>query len=87
MGKLSIGQNVREVIEADLQLESKAIPDLKAAIIDCEEAQDYVTRSLLNDILNSEEGHLDYLKTQLRMIENQGLENYVQLQSKPLGDD
>lgn len=87
LGKLHIGENVREVIEADLQLEARAIPELKAAIADCETAQDYVSRDILLDILASEEEHLDHLETQLQMIENQGLENYIHLQSKPQDEE
>lgn len=87
LGKLFIGQNIREVIECDLKLEQLAIPALKAAIPDCEAAHDYVTRDLLVDILESEEKHQDHLETQLSMIETQGLENYIQLQSQPHDED
>lgn len=87
LGKLFIGQNIREVLECDLKLEHLAIPDLKAAIPDCEAAHDYVTRDLLVKILESEEKHFDHLETQLAMIETQGLENYIQLQSQPHDDE
>lgn len=87
LGKLRIGENVREAIECDLKLEQEAIPPLKAAIADCEAAQDFVSRDILVAILASEEEHVDHLETQLRMIEDQGLENYIQLQSRPQDDD
>ncbi len=87
LGKLFIGQNVREVLECDLKLEKAAIPDLRAAIPDCETAHDYVTRDMLIKILESEEQHQDHLETQLAMIETQGLENYIQLQSQPKDED
>lgn len=81
--KLMIGENVQEILECDLKLEMKAIPDLRAAIADCEEVSDYVSRELFEDILESEEEHVDFLETQLQQIERMGLQNYVQLQSKP----
>jgi len=87
LGKLFIGQNIREVIECDLKLEKAAIPDLKEAIPACEAANDYVTRDILVKILESEEKHQDHLETQLSMIETQGLENYIQLQSKPQDEE
>ena len=64
-------------------LELKAIDDYRKAIADCEAAKDYVTRDLFADILKDEEGHLDHLNTMLQMIELQGLQNFIQLQSSP----
>ena len=81
--KLMIGENVKEILECDLKLEEKAISDLRAAIADCEKVSDYVSRELFENILESEEGHIDFLETQLSMIERMGLQNYIQLQSKP----
>ena len=81
--KLMIGENVKEILECDLKIEEKAISDLRAAIADCETVSDYVSRDLFKDILESEEGHIDFLETQLSMIERMGLQNYIQLQSKP----
>ncbi|HTO39332.1 MAG TPA: bacterioferritin [Rhizomicrobium sp.] len=83
LGKLMIGENVQEVIACDLRLEQHAHPDLKEAIAHCEKVRDYVSRALFSDILESEEGHIDFLQTQLRLIEQMGIQNYVQLQSKP----
>lgn len=81
--KLMIGENVKEILECDLKIEEKAISDLRAAIADCETVSDYVSRELFENILESEEGHIDFLETQLSMIERMGLQNYIQLQSKP----
>lgn len=80
LGKLLIGENVREILECDLKLEEMAIPDLRAAIADCEAAGDYVSRMLLSEILESEEEHVDWLETNLALIEKVGLENYIQSQ-------
>ena len=81
LGKLRIGEDVKEILECDLKLEYDALPDLKAAIAHCEEIKDYVSRDVFDSILQSEEEHVDWLETQLGMIEKMGIENYVQLQS------
>ncbi|MGE4220724.1 MAG: bacterioferritin [Alphaproteobacteria bacterium] len=78
LGKLMIGENPKEVIECDLKLEELAIPDLRAAMAHCETVGDYVTRHLLRDILESEEEHVDWLETQLGLIDRLGLELYLQ---------
>ena len=83
LGKLMIGENVREVIDCDLSLETRALPDLKMAIAHCENTKDYVSRELFVDILESEEEHIDWLQTQIRLIEQMGIQNFVQLQTKP----
>ena len=82
LGKLMIGEDVRESIECDLKLEQIAHPDLKAAIAHCEKVGDYVSRELLEDILESEEEHIDFLETQLQLIDRVGLPNYCQSQMK-----
>jgi bacterioferritin len=78
LGKLRIGENPKEMLEADLALELDGIPDLKAAITFCEQERDYVSRELFESILESEEGHIDWLETQLDLIQRIGLENYLQ---------
>lgn len=83
LGKLLIGESVAEVIKCDLSLEMMGLPDLKMAINHCEDVKDYVSRELFTDILESEEEHIDWLQTQLRLIEQMGIQNFVQLQTKP----
>jgi bacterioferritin len=80
LGKLLIGENVKEALECDLKLELQAHPDLRNAIVECEKVGDYVSRQLFQDILKSEEEHIDWLETQLGLIERIGLENYSQSQ-------
>jgi bacterioferritin len=84
--KLKVGENVEEILRADLALEMEAIPLLKDAIKHCEGVRDYTSREVFERILESEEGHVDFLETQFEMIERMGLQNYVQLQSEPAGD-
>jgi len=81
LGKLRIGEDVAEMLQCDLDLELDAIPDLQAAIAYCEKLKDYVSRDLFDSILQSEEEHVDWLETQLGLIDRMGLENYIQLQS------
>ena len=78
LGKLMIGENVKEMLECDLRLEHIACPDLKEGIAYCESVSDYVSRDLLSSILDSEEEHIDWLETQLSLIDRVGLENYQQ---------
>ena len=78
LGKLMIGENTREMLECDLKLEHLAVPDLRDGIEYCEQIRDYVSRDLLQNILNSEEDHIDWLETQLELIDKVGLENYQQ---------
>jgi len=87
LGKLYIGQSVKEILECDLKLELEAIPALKEAIAYCESCSDYVSRELFESILADEEEHVEFLETQFTMIEQQGLQNYIQLQSEPAGDE
>ena len=81
IGKLRIGEHVSEMLSCDLNLEMDAIPDLKEAIAYCEKNNDYVSRDLFDDILESEEEHIDWLETQLELIEKMGIENYIQSQT------
>lgn len=78
LGKLRIGENVPEMLQCDLDLEKDAIPALKEGIAHCEKVQDYVSRELMVDILESEEEHIDWLETQLDLIKAIGLQNYLQ---------
>jgi bacterioferritin len=80
LGKLLIGENVTEMLECDLKLERMAHKDLKVAVADCEKAGDFVSRELFEEILESEEEHIDWLETQLDLIKRVGLENYCQSQ-------
>ena len=75
-----MGENVKEALACDLTLELAAHPVLKAAIADCEACGDYVSRDLFRRILESEEEHIDWLETQLELIEKVGIENYQQSQ-------
>jgi bacterioferritin len=79
-GKLLIGENAREIFECDLKLEEKARADLQKGIAYCETVQDYVSRNLLRDILDSEEEHIDWLETQLDLMDRIGFELYQQAQ-------
>jgi len=78
LGKLKIGENTPEMLRCDLELEREAVPLLRDAIAHCETVRDYVSRELFEDILESEEGHIDWLETQLELIEKIGLQNYLQ---------
>ena len=78
LGKLYIGQNTHEMMKCDLKLEMEAVPLLREAVAYCESNTDYVSRDLFQDILESEEEHIDWLETQLGLIEKVGLENYQQ---------
>jgi len=82
LGKLLIGEDVQEVITCDLALETTSYPDLKGAIVHCETIRDFGSRELFVEILKSEEEHIDWLQTQLRLIEQMGLQNFVHLQTK-----
>ena len=81
LNKLMIGENVPEMLRADLQQELAAMPLLREAIGTCEEHDDYVSRALLRKILKGEEEHVDWLEIQLGLIEKMGLENYIQSQA------
>ncbi|WP_417518405.1 bacterioferritin [Minwuia sp.] len=81
LGKLRIGQDTKEILECDLAMEMQAHPDLKEAIAAAEAAGDYVSRELFESILESEEEHIDWLETQLGLIEKVGIANYQQSQT------
>ena len=77
LGKLRIGENPRELLECDLALEYEALPTLREAIAHCEAVNDYVSRKLFADILESEEEHIDWIETQLSLVERLGEQNYL----------
>jgi len=80
LGKLMIGEDVKEMLECDLRLEMIAIPDLREGIKLCEQVGDFATHQLLQEILSSEEEHVDWIETQLGLIDKTGLQNYLQSQ-------
>ena len=86
LGRLRIGENVREVLASDLALEAEAIDLLREAIAYSEGSRDFASRDLFQRILQSEEHHVDVIETQLELIDRMGLENYIALQSAPMGD-
>lgn len=81
--KIMIGEDVKEILELDLKLEHKGMPVLREAVAYCESVKDYVSRELFEEILEGEEEHVDWLETQLGLIEKMGLQNFIQLQTKP----
>jgi bacterioferritin len=78
LGVLQIGENTVEILKADLALELHAIPAVREAVTYCESVSDFVTRELFEGILESEEAHVDWLETQLQLVDRVGLENYQQ---------
>jgi bacterioferritin len=87
LGKLMIGESVEEVLQCDLKLEQIAIPVLREGIAYCESVKDYGSRTILESILRNEEEHVDWLETQLGLVERIGIQNFIQLQSSANGGD
>ena len=83
LGRLRIGENVEEILKADMEAELQGAKLYRDVIAHAETVHDYVTRDLAREILADEEGHIDFLETQFEMIARMGLQNYVQLQSEP----
>jgi bacterioferritin len=81
LDKLLIGENVREILECDLRLEQAGLSRIREAIAYCEGVRDFVTRDLFSDMLDQEEGQVDFIETQFELIDRIGLERYIQLQS------
>jgi bacterioferritin len=81
LGKLFIGESAQEALQKDLDLERAARPVLQEAIAHCETVKDYISRELFEDILESEEEHIDWLETQLGLLEQLGLQNWLQSQA------
>ena len=84
LDKLLIGENVREILECDLRLEQAGLSRLREAVAYCEGVRDFVTRDLFSDMLDQEEGQVDFIETQFELIDRIGLERYIQLQSGSL---
>jgi bacterioferritin len=84
LGRLRIGESVEEILRADLAIEMEAVEQLRGAIVHCEAVRDFPSRDLFASILTSEEEHIDHIEQQLDMIARMGIQNYIQLQSKPL---
>lgn len=80
LGKLLIGEDPKEMLSCDLKLEQQAVPLLREAIEYCESIKDYISREVFSSILESEEEHIDWLETQLELIDKVGIENYLQSQ-------
>jgi bacterioferritin len=78
LGKLMVGEGAQEALEGDLKLEQAARPALQEAISHCESVKDYISRELLEEILESEEEHIDFLETQLDLLKQVGLQNWLQ---------
>lgn len=87
LGRLRIGESVEEVLKADLALENEAIPLLRDGIAHAETVRDFISRDLLKRILANEEEHVDVLERQFDMIRQMGIQNYVQLQSRPADEE
>jgi bacterioferritin len=81
LGRLMIGENAKEALESDLKLEQAARPTLQEGIAHCETVKDYISREILEEILESEEEHIDWLETQLGLIESLGMQNWLQSQA------
>src|SRR5215213_11976259 len=86
LGRLRIGENVEEILKADLEAEHEAVQMYRDGAAYCESVNDFVSRDLFTDVLATEEHHVDMLDTQFEMIARMGIENYVQLQSEPTED-
>ena len=86
LDRLHIGENVEEILRGDMELELQALNQLKGAIAHCEKVKDYVSRDLFSEILENEEQHIDTLEQQFEMIQQMGLQNYIQLQSEAAKD-
>ena len=86
LGKLVVGEDVPEILAADLTLETVARNDLLTAITHFEQVKDYVSREVAVDILEDAEDHIDFLETEIDLVNKVGLENYLQSQMKP-GED
>lgn len=80
LGRLRIGEHTEEMLQSDMDFQMEQLPLLREAIAYCETASDYVSRELLESILEYEEDHVDWIETQQYLIDNAGIENYLQSQ-------
>jgi len=80
LGKLRVGERPQEVLGCDLALQTELLEVARAAIAECEKVQDFVSRQLLTGILDAAEEHFDWLETQINLVEQVGIENYLQSQ-------
>ena len=87
LGRLRIGENVEEILKADLEAEQQGAKLYREVVAHAETVRDYVTRDLAREILADEEKHIDFIETQFEMIGRMGLQNYIQLQSEPAESD
>ncbi|HEX3421906.1 MAG TPA: bacterioferritin [Sphingomicrobium sp.] len=87
LGRLRIGEDVEEILKADLEAEYEAVQMYRASASYCESVQDLVSRDLFSAVLANEEHHVDMLETQFEMISRMGIQNYVQLQSEAAADE
>ena len=87
LGRLRIGENVEEILKADLEAEYEAVQMYRDGAAYCESVKDFVSRDLFIEVLEDEEGHVDKLETQFELIERMGLQNYIQLQSEAAESD
>src|ERR1700733_1456629 len=83
LNQIAVGENVEEILKADMQLEAKALDDRRERIAYCESVRDFVSRELLVEILESEEEHVDFLARQFDLIRQIGIERYILLNSAP----
>ncbi len=82
LDRLRIGEHCAEMLDCDLSLELEQLAALRQAIAECESRQDYVSRDMLEEILEEEEEHVDWIETQHYLIANTGIENYLQAQTR-----
>lgn len=80
LGRLRIGEDVEEMLRADLQLELEGAKDLREAIAYADKVHDYVSRDMMIEILADEENHIDWIETELDLISKMGIQNYLQAQ-------
>ena len=86
LGRLRIGENVEEILKADLEAEHEGAAIYRNLVVQSEKVRDFVTRDLARSILEDEEKHIDFIETQFELIARMGLENYIQLQSESAED-